>query len=139
MLAPRADEGVGPLQLRQHLEYLHLKVLSMATLAQLEAIFAKRPNFDLRLLLDGSDADKVGFSGAAEGNRSETDHVLDHLVLELQSSLTIMTACLEVYRCDISVREECARVLLRQRPKVRQLSLRRAPADRRVHRRCSTP
>jgi len=41
-------------QLRVHLDYLYLQVLSVVTHAQLEAIFARRSNFDLRRMLEGT-------------------------------------------------------------------------------------
>lgn len=40
-------------QLRQHLDYLYLQVLSVVTVSQLQNIFAKRSNFDLRQLISG--------------------------------------------------------------------------------------
>ena len=39
---------------RSHLEYLHLQVLSVVTVAQLRRIFERRTNFDLGRLLRGS-------------------------------------------------------------------------------------
>jgi len=41
-------------QLRVHLEYLHLQVLSIITGGQLKRIFTRRGNFDLRRLLEGT-------------------------------------------------------------------------------------
>jgi hypothetical protein len=38
---------------RAHLEYLHLQILSIVSLAQLKRLFERRGNFDLRRLLDG--------------------------------------------------------------------------------------
>ncbi|EIN12968.1 DUF254-domain-containing protein, partial [Punctularia strigosozonata HHB-11173 SS5] len=40
---------------RSHLEYLHLQILSVVSLAQLRRIFERRNNFDLRRLLDGAE------------------------------------------------------------------------------------
>lgn len=52
--SPRARRADKRTQLRNHLEYLYLQVLSVVTLSQLQAIFAKRSNFDLRRLLEGA-------------------------------------------------------------------------------------
>lgn len=41
-------------QTRFHLEYLHLQILSVVTSRQLQRIFEKRTNFDLRRLLEGT-------------------------------------------------------------------------------------
>lgn len=45
---------IATVQLRLHLEYLYLQILSVVTQSQLHAIFTKRSNFDLRRLLEGS-------------------------------------------------------------------------------------
>jgi len=41
-------------QLRLHLEYLHLHILSVVTASQLQRIFKQSSNFDLRRLLEGA-------------------------------------------------------------------------------------
>lgn len=46
---------------RSHLEYLHLQVLSVVTVAQLRRIFERRTNFDLGRLLRGSHTLKLLF------------------------------------------------------------------------------
>lgn len=51
-------------QLRGHLEYLHLQVLSLVTAGQLKRIFERRGNFDLRRLLEGAN------------NRASLAHIL---------------------------------------------------------------
>lgn len=83
----------SPSQLRTHLDYLYLQVLSIVTLPQLTTIFSKRSNFDLRRLMEGTEA---FFITLAE---------------RLQGSLAMLTNSLEVYRVDQSVREEVAKAL----------------------------
>ena len=42
-------------QLRTHLEYLHLAILSITTQSSISSIFKERSNFDLRRLLAGTE------------------------------------------------------------------------------------
>ena len=46
---------------RSHLEYLHLQVLSVVTVAQLRRIFERRTNFDLGRLLGGAHTLRLPF------------------------------------------------------------------------------
>lgn len=46
---------------RSHLEYLHLQVLSVVTVAQLRRIFERRTNFDLGRLLGGAHTLRLSF------------------------------------------------------------------------------
>ncbi|ORY89278.1 vacuolar fusion protein MON1, partial [Leucosporidium creatinivorum] len=88
-----SDWGEPESVLRAHLDYLYLQVLSIVTLPQLTSIFSKRSNFDLRRLMEGTEA---FFSTLTE---------------RLQGSLAMLTNSLEVYRVDQSVREEVAKAL----------------------------
>ena len=96
----RAELTVSSSQLRSHLDYLYLQVLSVVTLTQLTNIFSKRSNFDLRRLMEGTE---TFFTTLAE---------------RLQTSLAILTNSLEVYRVDASVRDEVAKALAPPKPKV---------------------
>ncbi|KAL8276925.1 hypothetical protein RQP46_010653 [Phenoliferia psychrophenolica] len=88
-----SDWGEPESVLRTHLDYLYLQVLSVVTLSQLTAIFARRSNFDLRRLLEG------------------TEGFFKNLTTTLQTSLPILTSCLEVYRIDPTIRDEVAKAL----------------------------
>ncbi|GAA6021944.1 hypothetical protein JCM10207_002611 [Rhodosporidiobolus poonsookiae] len=83
--------------LRTHLSHLHLLVQSVVTLAQLQAMFARRSNADLRRVLEGTEP----FFHALT-------HTLQH------APLPVLTSAIEVYRCDPAVRDECARALERE-------------------------
>lgn len=87
-------------QLRSHLDYLYLQVLSIITLAQLSSIFSKRSNFDLRRLMEG------------------TEGFFTTLVGRLQTSLAILTSSIEVYRIDVGVRSEVSKALVPVKSKV---------------------
>ncbi|KAM0746693.1 DUF254-domain-containing protein [Meredithblackwellia eburnea MCA 4105] len=88
-----SDWGEPESILRSHLEYLYLQILSIVTQSQLSSIFARRSNFDLRRLLEG------------------TESIFTHLTKTLQTSLPILTGCLEVFRMDAGVREEVGKAL----------------------------
>ncbi|BGP11298.1 Vacuolar fusion protein mon1 [Rhodotorula toruloides] len=91
--------------LRMHLDYLYLQVLSVVTLAQLQAIFAKRTNFDLRRMMEG------------------TEPFFDSLVSTLQVSLPMLLSSIEVYRLPTPTREDLARALNPGRDVIRDLDL----------------
>ncbi|KAM0791330.1 hypothetical protein ACM66B_005800 [Microbotryomycetes sp. NB124-2] len=88
--------------LRNHLEYLYLQVLSVITYSQLTSIFSKRSNFDLRRLMEGTEA------------------FFTTLTATLQTSLSIFTSSLEVYRIDVRTRDDVAKAL--SVPKAKALS-----------------
>lgn len=68
-------------------------ILSLVTLSQLTAIFARRANFDLRRMLEG------------------TEPFFDKMLGRLETGLGEMTASLEVYRMEAGLREEVAKAL----------------------------
>ncbi|GAA5845470.1 hypothetical protein JCM11251_003394 [Rhodosporidiobolus azoricus] len=82
--------------LRTHLDYLYLQLLSVVTLTQLQNLFARRSNADLRGLIEG------------------TEPFFHSLTSSLQASalaLSVMTSSIEVYRLPRTVREEVAKVV----------------------------
>ncbi|GAA6039406.1 hypothetical protein JCM8097_002841 [Rhodosporidiobolus ruineniae] len=82
--------------LRSHLDHLYLQVLSVVTLAQLQALFQRRSNADLRQLLAG------------------TEPFFSTLTTSLQSSalaLQVLTSSIEVYRVEPKVRDRVAECL----------------------------
>lgn len=81
------------MQLRNHLEYLYLHILSIVTLSQLTGIFSKRSNFDLRRLLEG------------------TNPSFRYLIKTLQCSLPILGNSLEVLRLEGGTRAEMGKLL----------------------------
>ncbi|GAA5872112.1 hypothetical protein JCM16303_000983 [Sporobolomyces ruberrimus] len=91
--------------LRTHLDYLYLQVLSVVTLTQLQAIFSRRSNFDLRRMMEG------------------TEPFFHSLVNSLQTSIPILTSSMEVYRLDPNVRSEIAKALDPGREVTKQLDL----------------
>lgn len=88
-----SDWGEPEAVLRTHLDYLYLQILSVVSHAQLHAIFAKRANFDLRRLLEG------------------TDGIMDALVERLQWDFECTHGALRVLPLDITLRDECAHAL----------------------------
>ncbi|GAA5901325.1 guanine nucleotide exchange factor MON1 [Sporobolomyces salmoneus] len=91
--------------LRTHLDYLYLQVLSVVTLTQLQSIFSRRSNFDLRRMMEG------------------TEPFFHSLVNSLQTSTPILTSSMEVYRLDPNVRSEIAKALDPGREVTKQLDL----------------
>ncbi|KAI9512410.1 trafficking protein Mon1-domain-containing protein [Russula earlei] len=79
---------------RSHLEYLHLQVLSVVTVAQLRRIFERRTNFDLGRLLGGSE-------------------VLVHSLLErAENDMAMGTSSLHCLKLDSVVRSRAANHLV---------------------------
>ncbi|GJN94002.1 hypothetical protein Rhopal_007065-T1 [Rhodotorula paludigena] len=91
--------------LRQRLDYLYQQVLSVVTLAQLQAIFKKHSNFDLRRLMEG------------------TEPFFDSLTASLQTSLPILLSSIEVYRLAPAIRDDLSRALNPGKEVVRELDL----------------
>ncbi|GAA5926652.1 guanine nucleotide exchange factor MON1 [Sporobolomyces koalae] len=91
--------------LRTHLDYLYLQVLSVVTHTQLQAIFARRSNFDLRRMMEG------------------TESFFHSLVKSLQTSIPMLTSSIEVYRLDPNVRNEISKVLDPGREVTKKLDL----------------
>ncbi|KAK4056699.1 Vacuolar fusion protein mon1 [Microbotryomycetes sp. JL221] len=97
-----SDWGEPESILRTHLDYLYLQVLSVITHSQLTSIFSKRSNFDLRRLMEG------------------TESFFTTLTATMQHSLSTFTSALEVFRIDVRVRDDVAKVL--SVPKAKSLS-----------------
>ncbi|GAA5966929.1 hypothetical protein JCM3765_001304 [Sporobolomyces pararoseus] len=91
--------------LRTHLDHLYLQVLSVVTLTQLQSIFSRRSNFDLRRMMEG------------------TEPFFHSLVSSVQTSIPILTASMEVYRIDPNIRAEIAKALDPGREATKQLDL----------------
>ncbi|KAG6843931.1 hypothetical protein H0H87_011622 [Tephrocybe sp. NHM501043] len=79
---------------RSHLEYLHLQILSIVTAAQLQRIFERRTNFDLRRLLNGAE----GF--------------LSSLLDRLEFDLAMSTSSLQCLKLEPSLRKRAAEALI---------------------------
>ncbi|KAG6854671.1 hypothetical protein C0991_003319 [Blastosporella zonata] len=79
---------------RSHLEYLHLQILSIVTAAQLQRIFERRTNFDLRRLLNGAE----GF--------------LSSLLDRLEFDLAMSTSSLQCLKLDPTLRKRAAEALV---------------------------
>ncbi|GAA5970190.1 hypothetical protein JCM21900_005873 [Sporobolomyces salmonicolor] len=91
--------------LRTHLDYLYFQVLSVVTLVQLQSIFSRRSNFDLRRMMEG------------------TEPFFHSLVDSLQTSIPILTSAIEVYRLDPHLRSEIAKALDPGKETTRRLDL----------------
>ncbi|CAE6404129.1 unnamed protein product [Rhizoctonia solani] len=79
---------------RLHLDYLHLQILTVLTGTQLQRIFERRGNFDLRRLLDG------------------TDPLIHALTARLASDMSITLASLHTMRIDPVLRLRAAELVL---------------------------
>jgi hypothetical protein len=75
------------------LEYLHLHVLSIVSLASLQRMFAQRSNFDLRRMLEGTDA------------------IVASLVNRLQEDFTFTSGSLEVLRLKQGIRDDIGKLI----------------------------
>lgn len=82
------------IKLRNHLDYLHMHILSVVSMGQLQRMFAKRSNFDLRRLLEG------------------TDTILSSLIARLQEDFALLTGSLEPARIKQSARDEIGKLLI---------------------------
>ncbi|KAG9095909.1 Vacuolar fusion protein mon1 [Ceratobasidium sp. 370] len=80
--------------IRLHLDYLHLQILTALTGTQLQKIFERRGNFDLRRLLDG------------------TDPLIHSLTARLSTDLSITLASLHTLRVDPGLRSRAAELVL---------------------------
>ncbi|KAJ6475067.1 trafficking protein Mon1-domain-containing protein [Mycena vitilis] len=79
---------------RSHLEYLHLQILSIVTVAQLRRVFERRTNFDLRRLLNGAET------------------FLTSLLSRLEFDLAMATSSLHCLRLEASIRKRAAEALV---------------------------
>jgi hypothetical protein len=130
-------------QLRQHLDYLYLQVLSVVTVSQLQNIFAKRSNFDLRQLISGT-CHRFPTPGRLERETVQTQLGLTHtpihtcatriastgtepffdsLVSTLQTSLAVALSSISVYRLPPTLRSDLARALDPGKETIRSLDL----------------
>ncbi|KAJ1309627.1 hypothetical protein OPQ81_006396 [Rhizoctonia solani] len=82
---------------RLHLDYLHLQILTVLTGTQLQRIFERRGNFDLRRLLDG------------------TDPLIHALTARLATDMSITLAALHTLRIDPVLRLRAAELILPSR------------------------
>lgn len=80
--------------IRLHLDYLHLQILTVLTGAQLQRIFERRVNFDLRRLLDG------------------TDPLIHALTTRLATDMSITLASLHTMRLDPGLRLRAAELVI---------------------------
>lgn len=80
--------------LRTHLEYLYMQILSTTTRSSLLSVFAKRSNFDLRRLIEG------------------TEGFLRRLIRSLQDDFSMLTSSLQPLRLDPAIRTATANALL---------------------------
>ncbi|KAG9122804.1 Vacuolar fusion protein mon1 [Ceratobasidium sp. 392] len=80
--------------IRLHLDYLHLQILTVLTGTQLQKIFERRGNFDLRRLLDG------------------TDPLIHSLTARLSTDLSITLASLHTLRVEPGLRSRAAELVL---------------------------
>ncbi|KAF5330264.1 hypothetical protein D9758_014446 [Tetrapyrgos nigripes] len=79
---------------RSHLEYLHLQILSIVTAAQLQRIFERRTNFDLRRLLNGAET------------------FLTAMISRLEFDLAMSTSSLHCMKLDPNLRKKVAEALV---------------------------
>ncbi|CAE7158676.1 unnamed protein product [Rhizoctonia solani] len=80
--------------IRLHLDYLHLQILTVLTGTQLQRIFERRGNFDLRRLLDG------------------TDPLIHSLTARLATDMSVTLASLHTLRIDPVLRLRAAELIL---------------------------
>ncbi|PWN49647.1 DUF254-domain-containing protein [Violaceomyces palustris] len=78
---------------RNHLEYLYLQILSIVSAGQLNRLFTRMPNFDLRRLLEG------------------TERLLGNLLSKLQTDLSFPLGALHPLRMEKSLRDNLANAL----------------------------
>ncbi|EUC61720.1 trafficking protein MON1 [Rhizoctonia solani AG-3 Rhs1AP] len=83
--------------IRLHLDYLHLQILTVLTGKQLQRIFERRGNFDLRRLLDG------------------TDPLIHSLTARLSTDMSITLASLHTLRIDPVLRLRAAELIIPSR------------------------
>lgn len=88
-----SDWGEPETALRNQLDYLHWHVLSVVSLTQLQRMFNGRDNFDLRRLLQGTDA------------------IVASLVDRMQSDFALMTNTLSPLRLDHELRHELGKII----------------------------
>ncbi|MBW0545440.1 hypothetical protein O181_085155 [Austropuccinia psidii MF-1] len=84
--------------LRLHLDYLHLLIQSIMSLTQLERIFERRPNHDLRRTLTG------------------TECIFANLVQQLQWDFSMMLGSLRVFQCPSKLRESITKLITPPHP-----------------------
>ena len=106
------------IQLRTHLEYLHLQVLSVASSTQLAKAFQRRSNFDPSRLLDGARY----WVPQAMTDAAGTEQFLHNLIKRSQHDFSYLTSSLQPFRMAPALRETAAAALMP--PTKLQVSLR---------------
>ncbi|TXT10597.1 hypothetical protein VHUM_02102 [Vanrija humicola] len=89
-----SDWGEPEHVMRMHLEYINLQILSIVTQSQLQRAFARRSNFDLSRLLEGSEP------------------FLNKLVEQCQDDLSFFTTTLQPLRMPPGLRDTAAAALM---------------------------
>ena len=92
-LVAASEWGEPETVLRTHLEYLYLQTLSIVSLNQLQSIFSRRSNYDLRQLLEGAEP------------------LLHGMVASLQHSFDALFGTLSVLPMNYALREDCTTAL----------------------------
>ena len=87
--------------LRNHLEHLHLAIISLVSASKLSRLFDRAANFDLKRLLEG------------------TDGILDCLLTSLQGDATALYGALQPLRIDTALRLDVGSALIPSKDKVR--------------------
>ncbi|GAA5979415.1 hypothetical protein JCM11641_005027 [Rhodosporidiobolus odoratus] len=94
--------------LRSHLDHLYLQLLSIVTLAQLQALFTRRSNADLRQIISGTESFFVSLASSLQAS---------------SLALSTLTSSIEVYRVAQSIRDDCAKALELEKTVVKELDL----------------
>lgn len=98
-------------QLRQHLEYIHLQILSVVSSTQLQKVFQRRSNFDLSRLLDGKHL--CNLTGVRwQTDITGTEPFLHNLVKRSQYDFTYLTSTLQPLRLAPACRDTAAAALM---------------------------
>jgi hypothetical protein len=92
-------------QLRVHLEYIHLQILSVVSSTQLARVFQRRSNFDLSRLLEG---EREFRSELIEG----TENFLHNLIDQCQYDFSFLTSTLQPLRMAPALRDTAAAALM---------------------------
>ncbi|KAG8933825.1 Vacuolar fusion protein mon1 [Tulasnella sp. 418] len=104
------------LQIRHHLEYLHLQILSVITGSQLSSIFQRRTNFDLRRLLDGTEGLLYSLIRRMEGVGFPDEEKTNRRTMATGESggfgMGMMMAALEAVRMDSGIRSKVGDALV---------------------------
>jgi hypothetical protein len=97
-------------QIRNHLDYIHLHILSVVTSTQLSRAFQRRSNFDLTRLLEGEVARHTVFWGAL--TPAGTENFLHKLIDRCQDDFSYFTSTLQPLRMAPALRDTAAAALM---------------------------